>query len=96
MAFYFGVPVLPKKMDLEGKKDLLVLPDMQTNIFHELVRRKRWNLLHRGFQKKADFMFQKDVSGSSPYETMLEKASFEIIMNFNVSFGGEEGGEIGE
>ena len=27
-AYYFGVPVLPKKMDLEVKKDLLLLPDM--------------------------------------------------------------------
>ena len=60
---------------------------MESNIYHEMVRRKRWNLLHRGYPDQPDFFYKKDINGISPYESMLEKASFDVIETLNVTYG---------
>lgn len=46
---YFKIPILPKKGKLFEKSELLQLKDMQSNIFHEVVRRKKWNLFTRAY-----------------------------------------------
>jgi hypothetical protein len=47
---------------------------------HEIIRRKRYKLLTRALPVAADFCFQKDCSGISPFMNLAEKASFELIL----------------
>ena len=78
--------MLPKKTEnILAKKDLLILEDINSNIMHEMVRRNRWNYAYRGISTKtgALMFFEKDCSGCSPYMNLIEKAPFDIIMDFS-------------
>jgi hypothetical protein len=50
---YFKVPILPKKCKLNDKADLLKMSGMESNIFHEVVRRKRWNLYTKAYARAS-------------------------------------------
>lgn len=83
---YFKIPVLPKKPEnILLKKELLILEDINSNIMHEMVRRNRWNYAQRGISTKtgALMFFDKDCSGCSPYMSLIEKAPFDIIVDFS-------------
>jgi hypothetical protein len=80
------VPCLPKKGDLAAKKDMLSLTDLGGNIFHEGVRRQRWNMVHKGFKQEPNWFFEKDVSGCSPLMNLIEKAPLETVFTFIMEY----------
>jgi hypothetical protein len=53
---------------------------------HEMVRRQRWNFAHKGISTPAGALmfFEKDCTGSTPYMKLLERAPFDIILNFSL------------
>ena len=56
------------------------------NIFHENVRRKRWNNLYKGFSAAPDYFYQKDSTDRSTFSALIEEAPFDVIMSFLVDF----------
>ncbi|CAD8073915.1 unnamed protein product [Paramecium sonneborni] len=80
---YFKIPILPKKVETQQKFDLLQLPELQQNIFHEIVRRKRWNLFARSWKQFEQFVYQKDNQGISPMMMFLENAPLDQILNLD-------------
>ncbi|CAD8160742.1 unnamed protein product [Paramecium pentaurelia] len=91
---YFKIPILPKKVETQEKFDLLQLPELQQNIFHEIVRRKRWNLFTRSWKSFEQFVYQLDHQGISPMMMFLENAPLDQILNLDTlqnqtSFSGQ-------
>lgn len=83
----FKIPVLPKNLEnLEKNKEIYSLGEMKGNIFHEAIRRKRWNVAHRGFEKAPEWFFEKDVSEHTPLMKLLESAAFDVIEAFTEDF----------
>ncbi|CAK71913.1 unnamed protein product (macronuclear) [Paramecium tetraurelia] len=80
---YFKIPILPKKVETQEKFDLLQLPELQQNIFHEIVRRKRWNLFARSWKQFEQFVYQQDHQGISPMMMYLENAPLDQILNID-------------
>lgn len=65
--------MLPRKFNPE-KLELLVLKELKQNIFHEIVRRKRWNLFNRTYKDYEDLVYEQDNDGISPMMNFLENA----------------------
>lgn len=89
---YFKIPVLPKKGDLEAKADMLSTPELEQNIMHEMVRRKRWNYVHKGINCKggSDMFMKPDCAGQTPMMYSLEKAPFDVAMSITMMFLSDE------
>jgi hypothetical protein len=79
---YFKVPVLPKKGALMMKADLLSLDDgLGMNIYHEIVRRKKWTMVTKGIPAEAAvYFFQPDCTGQTPFRNIIKNAPFDVIM----------------
>lgn len=54
---------------------------MDYNIMHEIIRRKKFNLMHRTFKEGgAEWYFKKDCTGNNAFMYFLEKAGFDVIL----------------
>ncbi|KAM3134202.1 hypothetical protein pb186bvf_013720 [Paramecium bursaria] len=78
---YFKIPVLPKKLNLEQKRQYLTLEHLGSNIFHEIVRRKRWNYFFRN--KDCEMIYEVDSNGTSAMMEFLQNAPLDLILQFD-------------
>jgi len=60
---------------------------MNSNIFHEGVRRQRWNMVHKGFKAEPNWFYEKDSAGNSPLMGIFEKAPLETVFTFMIDYG---------
>ncbi|KAM3126764.1 hypothetical protein pb186bvf_021134 [Paramecium bursaria] len=74
------------KIQEEINQKSLFPPPCLFNIFHESVRRKRWNNLSRGFIAAPDYYYQQDSSERTPLSALLEQGPFDIIRQFLQDF----------
>jgi hypothetical protein len=87
-SYYFSEPRLPKKLDIDSKEHLLRLNCLKQNIFHEIARRKRWDLFTKHYSLKPEWYFETHSKGkikfmNSAYSIFLSNAPFDVILQFH-------------